>query len=163
MPSLGQPSAAGRQGASSRERWHGSQVYTFVGAGIRTKTCSEPNSCEEIKGHEEKRVCFHTTGGGCDVSFICLGAGNSTIRYSPQGWARDRFGQPDESANGCRPAGRENRSGGPQYSGLRGEENDQCRGLLYYAWLDRSAHLLLLHPAGPHSVRHRRSSLPAFG
>src|SRR5258708_21073820 len=133
MPSLGQPSAAGRQGASSRERWHGSQVYTFVGAGIRTKTCSEPNSCEEIKGHEEKRVCFHTTGGGCDVSFIGLGTGNSAIRYGPQGWARDRFGQPDESANGCRSAGLKNRSGVTQYSVLFGKKNRQCCVLLYYA------------------------------
>ena len=34
----------------------------------------------------------------------------------------------------------------------------------YYVtpWFDRSAHLLLLHPARPHSVRHCGSSLFAF-
>src|SRR6266849_4947784 len=49
IPSIGKPSATGSRGASSRERWCGRQVYTFVGAGTRTKTRPEPNSCKEIK------------------------------------------------------------------------------------------------------------------
>ena len=72
------------------------QVYTSPGSRLSNGIALRADRrVGKYLDYEQKRVSFHTARDSGHGSFVCPGAGDSAIRYGPQGWARDRSGQRD--------------------------------------------------------------------